>query len=775
MSSVSLSIASFAPGARREGDSPYRPVIFKRSEERDRHAIVELEREAHGSLDVRDAFREQLEGLIRSRRPRRAPSRHELDAEVAKIAAGRPLAELGVWVYYPWRKCLVHLLDEADFIELRTSRNRYKITGEEQALLVERKVGIVGLSVGGQIALTMATERVCGELRLADFDTLELSNLNRLREGVFNLGLPKTTLAARAIAELDPFLKVVCYDAGLTLENLDAFLTAGGPLDVLVDECDGLAMKLRCRERARELGIPVVMEANDRATLDIERFDREPGRPLLHGLLAGLDLGRIGDLRTNDEKVPYLMPMVGESTMSDKLRASFLEVGESIETWPQLASDVVLGAGLVTNVVRRMALGQLNESGRHFVDLEELVRDRAPAQLGTHAAKGSVVESSRALRAGADSPRELARGQRELPEAMLAALLDAAVLAPSGGNEQPWQWARVGAELWLLPARRFGASLLNYRDNATFIALGAAAENVVLKAHALGLAVGVEAPAREQARPACRFKFFSQSEAPADAEPATWDPLVAYLGERHTNRRRVASAPVAPEHLAELAAVVAAEPGFALTFATQRPAIAEVAEVAARADRIRMLHPHGHRDFVREIRWTKEENERERDGIDLATLDLTAAEHAGLRMLRSPQVPELLRSWKRGHGLEKLTRSALLAASAVGVVTAARDSMQQRFAAGRAVQRAWLTATRLGLAIQPHTSALFLFARALGGGEADFEADTMGELLGLQARLRGAFKSSGTELFLFRVFPGCAPLARSLRRPVAAERQASEA
>jgi hypothetical protein len=177
---------------------------------------------------------------------------------------------------------------------------------------------------------------------------------------------------------------------------------------------------------------------------------------------------------------------------------------------------------------------------------------------------------------------------------------------------------------------------------------------------------------------------------------------------------------------------------------------------------------------VREVRWTAEEAEKERDGIDLRTLDLTAAEHAGLRMLRSPRVAELLRGWKRGHALERLTRKALLAASAVGLITSANDSIRDRFVAGRALQRVWLTATRLGLSLQPHTASIFLFARALGGGQADFDAETMGELLGLQARLRGTFRAQGTELFLFRLFPGCEPLARSLRRSITCEKQRSE-
>jgi molybdopterin/thiamine biosynthesis adenylyltransferase len=754
-----------APGVGISDESQYRPVLYRAARASDRNALESLSVSSPGGLQIHDTFRQQLEGLIRCRHPRRAPTAAELEREVARYAEGRRPAELGVWVHYPWRRCVVHVLDESDFVELRTSRNRYKITAEEQALLGQRKVGIIGLSVGGQVALTLATERACGELRLADFDVLELSNLNRLREGVFHLGLAKTTLAARSIAELDPFLKVTCYHEGVTPENLDAFLTAGGQLDLLVEECDGLAMKLACRQRARELGIPVVMEANDRATLDIERFDRERTRPILHGLLDGLDLGKVGQLRSNDEKVPYLMPMVGEATMSDKLKASFLEVGESLETWPQLASDVALGAGLVTNVVRRIALGQLTGSGRYFVDLDQLVRDEPQPNAATESVEPAAPPASARLGSSAEPSRPLLAGQEQLSDASLDALLAAAALAPSGGNEQPWHWQRAGAELLLLPLRRFGDSLLNHADNASFLALGAAAENLVLRAHALGVHVQLEPPRDDQQQPLCRFRFFS-SAAQAGLESHAWDDLAQQLEHRHTNRRRVAAAPVPAEQLEQLCAAVASLPGCALKFVSQPASIAEVAEVAAQADRIRMLHPLGQRDLVREIRWTREEAQRERDGIDLQSIDLTAAEHAGLRLLRSPRVAELLRSWKRGRSLERLTRSAVLAASSVGLLSAANDSIQDRFVAGRALQRGWLTATRLGLALQPHTACLFLFARARGPGAAAFDAEALQELLGLEARLQRAFETQAAALFLFRVFPGCPPLARSLRRAI---------
>src|SRR5690606_8877090 len=112
------------------------------------------------------------------------------------------------------------ILEEEDFIKLRTSRNRYKISDAEQKALFTKKIGIIGLSVGQSVALSLAMERSFGELRIADFDTLDLSNMNRIRTGLYNLGLSKSWMVAREIAEIDPFLKVTVYDQGITEENM---------------------------------------------------------------------------------------------------------------------------------------------------------------------------------------------------------------------------------------------------------------------------------------------------------------------------------------------------------------------------------------------------------------------------------------------------------------------------------------------------------------------------------------------------------------------------
>lgn len=323
---------------------------------------------------VLDEIKSQLKELIKIRNPQRVLKEDEYESEIAKLLSGKSSDYFGNWVYYPWSNKLVHILAKEDFVELRTSRNLYKITPEERATLLTKKIGVIGLSVGQMIALTLVMERTCDEIRLADFDLIELSNMNRIRTSVTNLGVSKAIVAAREIAEMDPYITVKIYTEGITDENMEAFLSDGGNLDILVEECDGLDVKILSRIKARSKKIPVVMETNDRGMIDIERYDLEPNLGLLHGLIPEnmTDLHTLRNL-SNQEKVPLLGAMVGIENVSDRMKMSLAEMGKTISTWPQLASSVVLGGAMVTDVCRRILLNQFTHSGRYYVDFNDII------------------------------------------------------------------------------------------------------------------------------------------------------------------------------------------------------------------------------------------------------------------------------------------------------------------------------------------------------------------------------------------------------------------
>ncbi|MDZ7845747.1 MAG: ThiF family adenylyltransferase [Owenweeksia sp.] len=326
-----------------------------------------------------DELKSQLKNLIKIRNPRRQLTQSQLEDRYQEWIKHNSLEEYGVYVYYPWNNRLVHLLGKEEFIEMRTSRNKYKITDEEQHLLATKTIGIIGLSVGQSVALTAALERTCGKMRLADFDHLELSNLNRLRSGVQNLGLPKTLIVAREIAEIDPYSEVELFRDGITEENLDNFLSKDGTLDLLIEECDALPIKIKSRKSARDLRIPVVMDTSDKGMLDIERFDQQPDRQLFHGLIPGLNQMEIDNL-PDAQKINILLKLVGGMSISSRLKSSLIELNESIGSWPQLSSSVALGGAITTDVARKILLGRPVQSGRFYVDLDEVFKEDQPVE-----------------------------------------------------------------------------------------------------------------------------------------------------------------------------------------------------------------------------------------------------------------------------------------------------------------------------------------------------------------------------------------------------------
>lgn len=323
------------------------------------------------SILIHDEIKSQVGDVIRLRNPTKKFTAFELDIAISEFFGNMDTTDYGNWVYYPWRHSLVHMLPEEEFVEVRTVRNKYVITDEEQRTLANKKIGIIGLSVGQSVALTLALERGCGELRLADFDTLELSNLNRVRTGVHNLGVKKSVVAAREIAEIDPYLKVVLYNEGVQDENIDDFFTKGGNLDLLIEECDSLEVKIKSRIKAKQLKIPVLMDTSDRGMIDIERFDEEPDRPIFHGFLSkfGDENQLIHLLSTHRSEV--LMALLDFNNLSQRARESMLEVGKTITTWPQLASSVILGGGACGYYSRMILLEKGLLSDRIYIDLEK--------------------------------------------------------------------------------------------------------------------------------------------------------------------------------------------------------------------------------------------------------------------------------------------------------------------------------------------------------------------------------------------------------------------
>lgn len=595
-------------------------------------------------------------------------------------AVGREmLDEPTRWAYYPWRRSLVHILGPAAFNRLRLDRNRNLVTADEQRRLSQLKIGVIGLSVGHAIAHNLATEGLCGEIHLTDFDELELANLNRVPGTVFDLGLNKAVVAARRIAEIDPYLRVHIDRNGAAAESIDAFLRG---LDVVVEECDSLDAKVLVREAARSHGLPVLMTTGDRGLLDVERFDLEPARPVLHGLLGDIAARDLAGL-TSKDKVPYVLRLLDAPQLSPRMAASLVEVGKTLSTWPQLASEVVLGATVVANAVRRIGLGEPMPSGRVRVDVADAL-DRIGDPLGS---------------APARAPAPLPADPAAEPAGIADILTDAAMRAPSGGNVQPWHIEASEDRINLRLATKYTTAMdVGYRGSA--VALGAAAFNARVAAAAHGLTGQVQWSRGDEGTPLFGIAEFSVGSAPELAD--LYEPMLA----RETNRLRGTGAPIAPDVLGGLRAAARGE-GAELTILDDRADIETAARLLAAADRLRYLTPTLHREMMSELRWPGDPDPD--TGIDVTTLGLDPTDLVILDILRRPEVMANLADWDVGTALGDDTYERVTSSSALAVVSIRGRRLTDYAVAGSAVEAVWVDAQRRGLAVQP-VSPVFLYA-----------------------------------------------------------------
>ncbi len=279
------------------------------------------------------------------------------------------IAEHGLWVYFPWRSLITHVLPEEQYRKVRTARNRNLITEEEQRAFYTTTIGIGGLSVGSSVALALALGGGAKHMKLADMDRLALSNTNRVLAGADRLGVLKVEMAARMIYEINPYAQIELFPEGLRPENIESFFEG---LDIVVDELDNLAVKFLIREQAKKHRVPVLMAADngDNAVVDVERYDLNPETPFFHGrmgdvsyeMLKNLDKFGIGKMITKH---------VGPENVTGRMQQSLLEMGKTIVSWPQLGGAALINGAAVAYCARKISSGDVLIDNRALISLDE--------------------------------------------------------------------------------------------------------------------------------------------------------------------------------------------------------------------------------------------------------------------------------------------------------------------------------------------------------------------------------------------------------------------
>jgi len=241
------------------------------------------------------------------------------------------------------------------------------------------------------------------------------------------------------------------------------------------------------------------------------------------------------------------------------------------------------------------------------------------------------------------------------------------------------------------------------------------------------------------------------------------------ITKRHTNRNLSSKSKIQQKDLDHLTSVAQSIMGAKLQWFTDEISLSSLADIIGTCDRIRLLNKEGHHDFVHhEMRWTSEDAEKTQDGIDIKTLGLSNSQLAALGVIRNENVVQTINELDGGKALGMLSKRTVAAASALCLITLPHYNLKNFFEGGRSMERFWLAATNLNIAVHPLISPLYIFPRIDHGNGEGLSDQNISELKLVKENFKAITHMGDNQagVFLAKIAFAEEPLIKSFRLPI---------
>lgn len=273
------------------------------------------------------------------------------------------------------------ILTEKASFELTTARNRNLISAGEQQKLKDTVVVVFGLSVGSHAAVTWMMQSRADVIKIIDPDTVDVTNLNRLRTGWKSVGRFKVDIVKEELLSINPFASVISFKN--KQPEIEQIIDSAPGAHIIVDEIDDFEAKINLRKIAKKRKIPLISAADvgDNVIVDIERYDLDPSLVPFLGRVGNVDRINFASLTDRQKKV-LIIKLVGLEHNCEKMLDSLFAIGASIVTWPQLGATAAISGGVITTAIKKIVLGENVGSGRVVVDIDGILLKETTESAG---------------------------------------------------------------------------------------------------------------------------------------------------------------------------------------------------------------------------------------------------------------------------------------------------------------------------------------------------------------------------------------------------------
>ncbi|XSG84311.1 MAG: ThiF family adenylyltransferase [Methylohalobius sp. ZOD2] len=633
------------------------------------------------------------------------------------------------------------------------SRNLGWITATEQEILRTKRIAIAGMGgVGGRHLLTLARLGI-GAFHIADFDQFELVNFNRQAGAtVSHLGRPKVEVLEEMALDINPEIEIRQFPQGVTRDNLTEFFTN---VDLYLDGLDFFALDIRKRVfcHCATEGIPAVTAA-----------PLGMGVALLNFLPGGMTFEEYFRLGGQSEDEQILRFLLGLSPRM--LQTGYLVDPSAVDLvhhkGPSTPMACELCAGVAATEVLKILLHrgsvkaapwglQFDAYRNKLVTTWQPGGNRNPLQkLALTIARKQFMAIKNNI---PDAPLQ------NSPQTVVEQILDAARWAPSGDNTQPWRFEVIDDRHIIIHGHDTRDwCVYDLEGRASQLSVGALLESIAIAASQFNLKARFERrPDSPKTRPVIDV-FLEEDD---ELRP---DPLYPYLPIRSVNRRPYRTRPLSRREKRALEKAVGDR--YRILWLESWKQRWQAARLMFHNAKLRLTMPEAYAVHKEVIEWnTRFSEDKIPDqsiGLDPLTMKLMQWAMGSWKRVK------FLNTWLAGTWLPRIELDLLpgifCAAHFAIIADREPEPVEDYLEAGRALQRFWLTATSLGLQLQPEMTPIIFSGYVRKGLEFTKTEAVQGGAERLAERFTSLYDKPDKIVFAGRIGQASSPTTRSLRR-----------
>ncbi|MBV1928069.1 MAG: nitroreductase family protein [Gammaproteobacteria bacterium] len=346
------------------------------------------------------------------------------------------------------------------------------------------------------------------------------------------------------------------------------------------------------------------------------------------------------------------------------------------------------------------------------------------------------------------------------PANSIQRILDYARWAPSGDNTQPWQFEIFSDERFVIYTRDTRDwCVYDLAGRASQTSAGALLENISIAAQSEGLEAKFTL-----CDPTVDAEPVIDVQLAALPQPIEKPPLLPYIKVRSVQRLPLSMQPLMEGHKQALEEAVG--PGYRLIWIESRQKKWQITRLLLRAASIRLTIPEVYEVHKKIIHWDTQ-----------FSPDRIPDQALGADALTVKMMKWALQSWSRVKMLNRYFAGTIMPRVQLDLIPALRcgahfmivaETPREKTAdylqGGRATQRFWLTATKLGLQLQPEMTPLIFSTYSREGRLFTGSADKQAAADTLRLELEALSGGQVDAVFMGRLGFGTAASSRSLRK-----------